>query len=91
MRVFLLEAGENLGEEVGADHRRDADLDRAFLQLLVVVDFEHGVLDIAQRKLNAGQKYSALGRQRQLLLTAVKELDAKFRLKLLDREGDVRL
>ena len=91
MRVFLLEAGENLGEEVGADHRRDADLDRAFLQLLVIVDFEHGVLDIAQRKLDAGQKYSALGRQRQLLLTAVKELDAKFRLKLLDRDGDVRL
>ena len=91
MRVFLLEAGENLGEEVGTNHRRDADLDRAFLQLFVIVDFEHGVLDIAQCKLNARQEYSALGRQRQLLLTAVKELDAKFRLKLLDRDGDVRL
>ena len=91
VRVFLLEARKNLREEVGAHHRRDADLDRAFLELLVVIDFEHGVLDVAQGEFDAVEEDGPLRRQGQLLLAPVEELDAEFRFQLLDGDCNVRL
>ena len=42
--VFFLEAGEDFREKIGAHHRGDANLDCAFLELLVVVDLEDSVL-----------------------------------------------
>ena len=62
MGVFLLEAGEDLREKIGTHHRGDAYLDRSLLQLLVVVDFENGVLDVAQGELDAVEEDSAFGR-----------------------------
>ena len=47
MRITALKAREDFRKEVGTHHRRNTDLDRALLELLVVVDFEHGILYVA--------------------------------------------
>ena len=78
MGVFLLEAGEDLREKIGTHHRGDAYLDCAFLELLVVVDLEDSVLDIAQGELDAVEENSTLRRQGKLFLAAVEELDAEL-------------
>ena len=78
--ITALETGEDLGEEVGTHHRWDTNLDGALLQLFVIVDFQHGVLDIAERQFYAIEKDGTFRRQGQLLLTAIKELDAQFGL-----------
>ena len=91
MGIAALKAREDLWEEVGTHHWRDADLDCALLQLLVVVDLEYGILYVAQCHLDASEEDCALGGQRQLFLTAVKKLDAKFSFEFLDCDGDVRL
>ena len=91
MRVAPLKAGEDLGKQICAHHRRDADFDRPLQQLLVVVDLENGILYVAQRHFDALQKDRTFGGQRELLLAAVKELDAELTLEFFDRDGDVRL
>ena len=89
--VAALEARKDAREEVGAHHRRHADLDGALLELLVVVDLEHGVLDVAQGELDPVEEDGALRRQRELFLAAVEELDAELGLELLDGDRDIRL
>ena len=89
--VAALEAREDAREEVGAHHRRHADLDGSLLELLVVVDLQHGVLDVAQRELDSVEEDGALRRQCELFLAAVEELDAELGLELLDGDRDVRL
>ena len=91
MGVPALKTGKNPGEQVGAHHRRNADFNGSLLQLLVVVDFEYGILYIAQGKFYAVQKDGTFRRQGKLLLTAVKKLDAKFCLQFFDGYCDVRL
>ena len=77
--VTALKTGEDPGKQIGAHHGRNADLNGSFLQLLVVVDFEHIILYIAQGKFYAVQKDGTFRRQRELFLAAVKKLDAKLR------------
>ena len=91
MGIAALETGEDFGEEVSTHHGRNADFDGAFLELLVVVDFQHSVLNIAQSQFHAVEKDSPLRRQGKLLLAAVKELNAQFCLQLFNRYGDVGL
>jgi len=52
MRVAALEAREDARKEVGAHHRRHANLDGAFLELLVVIDLQYRILDVAQGELD---------------------------------------
>ena len=91
MRILFLEAGEDLREQIGADHGGNTDFNRALLQLFVIVDLEHRVLDIAQGELDAIEEHSALRCKCQLLLAAVKQLYAEFGFQLLDCHGDIRL
>lgn len=91
MGIAALETRKNLREEIGAHHRRDADLDRPLLQLLVVVDFKHSVLDAAERDFDAPEEDSTFGGEGELFLTPIKELDAKLAFQFLDGNGDVRL
>ena len=91
MGVAFLEAGEDFGEEVGAHHGGDADLDGAFLQLLVVVDLQHCVLDVAQGQLDTVEEDCSLRGQGQLFLAPVKKLYAQLCLQLLDSDRDVGL
>ena len=89
--IAALETGEDLWEEIGAHHRRNTNFNRSFLELLVVVHLEHGILYVAQCYLDALQKDCALGREGELLLAAVEELDAKFAFEFFYRDSDVRL
>ena len=91
MRITALKAREDFRKEVGTHHRRNTDLDRALLELLVVVDFEHGILYVAQRNLDASEKDRTFGCKGELFLTAVKELYAELALEFFDRNGDIRL
>ena len=91
MRVSLLEVCKNHGEEVSPNHWRNTDFDGTLLQLLVVVDFQYSILNIAEGQLDSGEEYGALRSERQLLLTAVEELNTQLALKLLDSNGNVRL
>ena len=91
MGITALETGEDFRKEVGTHHGGDADFDGALLELLVVVDFQHGILNIAQRELHAVEKDRPLRRQGKLFLAAVKELNAQFCLQFFNRYGDVGL
>ena len=91
MGVALLEAGEDLGEEVGAHHGGNADLDGALLQLLVVVDLQHCVLDVAQGQLDTVEEDGSLRGQGQLFLAPVKKLYAQLLLKFSNGRRDCRL
>lgn len=91
MRVALLEAGEDFGEEVGSHHGGDADLDGALLELLVVVDLQHSILDVPQGQFDAVEEDCSLRGQGQLFLAPVKKLDAKLCFQLFDSDRDVGL
>ena len=91
VRVAALEAREDAREEVSAHHRRHANLDGALLELLVVVDLQYRILDVAQGELDPVEEDGALRRQRELFLAAVKELDAELGLELLDGDRDIWL
>lgn len=91
MGIPLLEVGKDHGEEVGADHGGNADFYSALLELLVVVDLQNGVLNIPEGQLDSGEEDRALRGEGQLLLAAVKKLNAQLAFQLFYGHGNIGL
>ena len=89
--IGFLEIRADAREQIGADHRRNADADVAFGKVFVIVQLAHGVVQDVEGILDAAQENLALGGQQELLLAAVEKPQAETGFQLLDGDGDVRL
>ena len=60
MRIEMLEAGENLWEQIGTNHRRNTDFDSSLLQLLVIINLQNSIINTAESQLYAIKKNMSL-------------------------------
>ena len=49
----MLEAGENLREQIGTNHGRNTDFDSTFLELLVIINLQNSIINAAESQLYA--------------------------------------
>ena len=52
----MLEARENLREQIGTNHGRNTNFDSSLLQLFVIINLQNGIVNTAESQLYAIKK-----------------------------------